>query len=560
MAEPRPILRRNQRGRVVIATLLVDGVGRAAVRCSSVDAPVRRPEGARGPSPARCRSQERPPTGMRCCCWAGGRRLAESKREQGNELYSRQKYDEALKLYTEAIALDRHNVAYVNNRAACYMMLGNYSAALTDCRLALQKDPSNAKGLLREAKCYVSLGDIGSAKRSLLQLRELDTKNGTSPGSHKAEVSRLLKTVELLQQHLTEANNAYCAQDYEKVIHLMDRVLQHTVSCTRYELFKAESLALLKRLTGAREIADNIMRAEPTNSEAMYVRGLCFYYEDNIDKALQHFQQVLRLAPDHSKASVAYKKARLLKSKKDEGNEAFNGGNYEEAFRIYTSALLVDPGNNLANSKLYFNRATVCSKLNNLNQTVDDCTTAISLNEDYLKAYMRRAKTYMDLERYEEAVRDYEYIFRKDQTRENKRLLDQAKLALKKSKCKDYYKVLGIPKDATVDDIKKAYRKRALLHHPDRHSSAPEDTKREQEKKFKELGEAYNILSDPKKRMRYDEGRDLDEMDGSSSDPSAHVFRTFFFEAPGFSFSTNANSYQHNPGFGFPGAFNFQFR
>lgn len=49
---------------------------------------------------------------------------------------------------------------------------------------------------------------------------------------------------------------------------------------------------------------------------------------------------------------------------------------------------------------------------------------------------------------------------------ENKRLLDQAKLELKKSKRKDYYKVLGIPKDATVDDIKKAYRKRALLHHP----------------------------------------------------------------------------------------------
>lgn len=487
-------------------------------------------------------------------------RLAEVKREQGNELYSLQKYDEAVGRYTEAIELDGRNVAYVTNRAACYMMLGNYRAALDDCRLALQKDPSNTKSLLRETKCHIALGDLGSAKRSLQLLRELDSQSGALSRLHKMEVPRLLKTVELLQHFLDEADKAYEAQEYEKVIYCMDRALQQAVSCTRCEVLKAESLALLKRLTGAREIADNIMRAEPTNADAVYVRGLCFYYEDNIEKALQHFQQVLRLAPDHPKASVAYKRARLLKSKKDEGNEAFNGGNYEEAFNIYTSALEVDPGNNLANSKLYFNRATVCSKLNKLNQTVEDCTTAISLNEDYLKAYMRRAKTYMDLEMYEEAVRDYECIFRKDQTRENKRLLDQAKLALKKSKCKDYYKVLGIPKDATVDDIKKAYRKRALLHHPDRHSNAPEDTKREQEKKFKELGEAYNILSDPKKRMRYDEGRDLDEMEGSSSDANAHVFRTFFFEAPGFSFSTNANSFQHNPGFGFPGGFNFQFR
>ena len=49
---------------------------------------------------------------------------------------------------------------------------------------------------------------------------------------------------------------------------------------------------------------------------------------------------------------------------------------------------------------------------------------------------------------------------------ENQRLLQEAKLELKKSKRKDYYKVLGVGKDANDDEIKKAYRKRALLHHP----------------------------------------------------------------------------------------------
>ena len=64
---------------------------------------------------------------------------------------------------------------------------------------------------------------------------------------------------------------------------------------------------------------------------------------------------------------------------------------------------------------------------------------------------------------------------------------------------KDYYKVLGVSKSATDDELKKAYRKLALKYHPDK-NKAPEA-----EEKFKSIGEAYNVLSDPKKRQIYDQ-------------------------------------------------------
>ena len=65
---------------------------------------------------------------------------------------------------------------------------------------------------------------------------------------------------------------------------------------------------------------------------------------------------------------------------------------------------------------------------------------------------------------------------------------------------RDYYEVLGVAKNANADEIKKAYRKAAIQFHPDKN---PGD--KEAEEKFKEAAEAYDVLSNPDKRARYDQ-------------------------------------------------------
>ena len=65
---------------------------------------------------------------------------------------------------------------------------------------------------------------------------------------------------------------------------------------------------------------------------------------------------------------------------------------------------------------------------------------------------------------------------------------------------RDYYEVLGVDKKASADEIKKAYRKKAIQYHPDKN---PGD--KEAEEKFKEAAEAYDVLSNPEKRARYDQ-------------------------------------------------------
>jgi len=89
------------------------------------------------------------------------------------------------------------------------------------------------------------------------------------------------------------------------------------------------------------------------------------------------------------------------------------------------------------------------------------------------------------------------------------------------------YEILGIDKNASQDDIKKAYRKQAMQYHPDKNKD-----NKEAEEKFKQISEAYEILSDPNKRMQFDQFGSFDSNrfvnNNGNSYPSGFGFETFF--------------------------------
>ena len=129
---------------------------------------------------------------------------------------------------------------------------------------------------------------------------------------------------------------------------------------------------------------------------------------------------------------------------------------------------------------------------------------------------------------------------------------------------RDYYDVLGVDRNASEDEIKKAFRKQARQHHPDLHSEP--DKKKTAEARFKEAGEAYEILSDTDRRKKYDMfghaaagqggGQDGFGFGGGFGDVFGDIFEDFFGGGRGRSRAEQGNDLQYNLEISFEEAIN----
>lgn len=304
-------------------------------------------------------------------------------------------------------------------------------------------------------------------------------------------------------------------------------------------------------------IITGILKDNRNNLDALRLKGHVHYYNNDIEQALNHFKQVLRLDPDNKKSRTLLKMVKSIRKVKIKGNEAFSRGQYTQAIELYTECLEIDPSNRAANAILYNNRATCWNKKKEYQKALDDCQRSLELNERYTKAMLRKAQALQGLERYEEAVALMEKVV---EIEPNSQLYQQelksAKIELKRSKRINYYKVLGVDKDVTDKQLSNAFRKGAMKCHPDRFMNKPVEEQKEAEKRFKVLQEAHEVLKDPEMRRKYDAGYDLEEikqgrggMHGGMD--MSEVFRMFQGGGGGGGFRSSRG--------GGPGGFSFSF-
>lgn len=150
------------------------------------------------------------------------------------------------------------------------------------------------------------------------------------------------------------------------------------------------------------------MKTNPSNIDAVYVAGLCAHYKGDLAKGLEYFERAFEINPNHHKTNVMRLKAKKLQEKKENGDELSKAGQFYEARKMYTEALHIDSLNANFNSRLYFNRALMDSKMGNNQSSIENLTNALNINPKYLKALLLRAKCYASEEQLEECIDDYE--------------------------------------------------------------------------------------------------------------------------------------------------------
>lgn len=181
----------------------------------------------------------------------------------------------------------------------------------------------------------------------------------------------------------------------------------------------------------------------------------------------------------------------------------------------------MDKGNRIYVSKLHSNRANALAKLKRHEDAIEACNESLRANRSNTKALMRRADINLAIgekESLNKALKDYEELQRGEEHDMSSKI-KQTKMAIKNIGKKDLYKTLGIMRDASEAEIKKAYKKSALKFHPDRNSGKSDAEKELANAKFKEIGEAYEILSDAEKKQRYDQGVDVEDIDNPHAGP-----------------------------------------
>ncbi|XP_076947651.1 uncharacterized protein LOC143619654 [Bidens hawaiensis] len=472
--------------------------------------------------------------------------VCEKWRLRGNQAYSNGDHAKAEDYYTQGLnsvsqtekskGCLRALMLCYSNRAATRISLGRMKDALKDCLMAAAIDPNFLKVQVRAAHCYLTIGEVENATVQYMKCLQsgsdvcVDRKLlvDASEGLEKAQkVTQCLKQYTELPRRTPE--------DLECALKVLDEALQISSYSEQLLQMKADTLLMLQQYEQIIQMCEQTPSTAESDSWRSNLIVKAYFYLGKLEEAQEfikkqensgHIAERLESMSLESMIPLADTISELL-SRKAAGNEAYKSRKYSEAVENYTSALSCSVESRPFAAVCFCNRAAAYRALGQISDAIADCSLAIALDPTYLKAITRRASLYEMIRDYGQAAKDLRTLvsFLTSQTdkpnelRQTHNRLYNIEEESKKEIPLNMYLILGVEPTAAASEVKKAYRKAALKHHPDKAAllvsrsdngddglwkEISESVRRDADRLFKMIGEAYAVLSNASKRSQYD--------------------------------------------------------
>ncbi|XP_045502734.1 dnaJ homolog subfamily C member 3 [Colias croceus] len=449
--------------------------------------------------------------------------------ELGRDFLSRGQLSDALTHYHAAVEGDPHNYLTYFKRGTVYYALGKAKFALQDFTKVLELKPDFTQARVHRAQVYLKLAQYVQAKDDFLQVTYEDPYNEDAAVQYHR--------MDELAEELRLAEAYYRGADVRSAAELATRLLEASPWSAHLRQLRAECYIAMNDLFSAVSDIRSVNRLQQDSTAGYQRLATLLYQLGHVNDALKEIRECLKLDPEHKQCFPLYKKLKKVDKLVEQCESASAAGDFAGCVRAAGQLLKAETEVSLV---VFEARKWLCTCANKDEQHTEalvHCNAALAIQRD-ARLLCDKADVLIALEMYEDAARTFrEALELEEGLQRAKEGLNKAQRMQKLAEQRDYYKILGVKRSASKQEITKAYRKAAQKWHPDNFHG---DDKKVAEKKFIDIAAAKEVLTDPEKRAQFDAGVDPLDPEGGRQPAHHNPFHHFQHGSP-FQFKFHFN-------------------
>jgi DnaJ family protein C protein 3 len=424
----------------------------------------------------------------------------------------------AAKLLAQATRVEPDNEQNFYKLFRVHLRMKKHRSAVKDLRRAVELKPDFGSALLQLGKLETKMGACGDAAEHLLRLSRCEQNACAKARAKMGDALARAQQCDALMRRAASREH-----DHEFLVDAMGEVVELAPLSHDLHLRRARANLELNRLHNALSDAGRALKLHKESVDALLVRARAYFRLTELDMALRHLREGLRLDPENRPLKALYRTVKTVKKSSERARAAMESRDWAGAVAHAEKAVAQTPRGHANNGRLKALAAKAHLELGQVEEARAAADAAAKIlgtanggvePAERAEALCARADAEVRLEQYAQATRTADEAIKADPSSQSaKKCKQRAQAALKQSREKNYYKILGVKRDASLRQIKKAYRGLALKWHPDKHEG--EAAKAEAQKEFQDVAEAYEILTDEELREKYDRGEDVLQNQGN---------------------------------------------